>query len=167
MSRKTFRIFLSGIIFLFANNAFGQGHENMRSSADSLLDEFENSVYGNTYEPNALSKYTPRLTLLKIDINVNGQVTDIRFSDSADTSIVRTFQHRHQYHNDKSTFEKYARIKSYSDVSVLIPVSYWLLYNESKKINWGKTDALMKFEGKDFNGKAIILPLLDIGIRPN
>ena len=135
------------------------------SYTDSLLVEFENSIYTSFYTPKFWSKNTlPTFTVLKIDIDKNGNVTGIRFSDSADTAFVNAFLQRPKFHNDKSTLEKYAKAKSYSDCSILIPVSYEPSFGSNYSFLYRNMDSLMKFDSQYFIGKAIILAPIQIRV---
>ncbi|MET3611343.1 hypothetical protein [Mucilaginibacter rubeus] len=141
--------------------------------SDSLLTEFSGTVYNSFYNPSYMSTTTPTFAVLKIDIDKNGKVVDMRFSDSADSTFVRAFDNRKKkkWHDDKATLEKYARIKSYKDVSLLIPVSYEpQLPNSNKYYTNGYLESYLKFNNKDFTGKAVMLspifiPVLTKGNR--
>ncbi|MDB5135276.1 MAG: hypothetical protein JWP37_1879 [Mucilaginibacter sp.] len=136
-----------------------------KSYADSLMGAFRNSVYGRIYNPAFWSKsYMPTLTILKISINKNGKVTDIRFSDSADTLFVKTFANMPKRNDDLSTLEKYALAKSYKDISILIPINYEPNYRAHRSFDYNNLQLLMRFDKKEFEGKALISPPLLVGV---
>lgn len=176
MNFKTLPIALA--LFLFANTTNGQQksilervqHRNINTpanAADSLIAEFENSIYNCFYNPKFWSKSnTPTFTVLKIDINKLGKVKNIRFSDSADTVFVNAFTERPKYHDYKATLEKYAKIKLYRNISMLIPVSFEPLYGPIRSLNFDKIESLMKFDKKDLTGKIILLPAIRIKVLP-
>lgn len=129
------------------------------SYADSLLTEFINTVYNSIYDSNFRSKsYIPTFTVLKVDIDNTGKVTGVNFSDSADTLFLKAFSQRRRYHDDKSTLEKFAKAKGYTDVSILIPVNYEPYYSANRSIYYNNMNSIMRFNKKDFTGRAIILP---------
>ena len=135
------------------------------SYADSLIGEFENSIYDSFYNPAFWAKSnTPRFTVFKIDIGQDGKVKGMGFSDSADTLFVNAFLNRKKYHDDIATLEKYAKAKSYSNVSILIPVSYEPSYSSRQSFYYDKMESIMKFDKKDFEGKAILLSPIKIAV---
>ena len=126
--------------------------------SDSLLTEFSNAVYNTFYTPSYMSTTTPTFAVLKIEIDKNGKVADIRFSDSADSTFVKAFDNRKKWHDDKATLEKYAKLKSYKDVSLLMPVSFEPQQpNSDKHYANGYLESYLKFDKKPFEGKAIML----------
>src|SRR6202000_1983447 len=88
---------------------------------DSLLTKIENLIYYRYYNPGFFRK-TVRLTLtvLRVDIDKNSKVIDIRFSDSADTTFVSAFRNDTNYIETKLAIEEYAKAKSYQNISILI-----------------------------------------------
>lgn len=126
--------------------------------SDSLLTEFSNTVYNTFYTPSYMYTTTPTFAVLKIEIDKKGKVADIRFSDSADYTFVKAFDNRKKWHDDKATLEKYAKLKAYKDVSLLMPVSYEPQFpNPNKYYTNGYMESYLKFNNKDFTGKAVML----------
>jgi hypothetical protein len=177
MKIKSKVLFAIGISCLFARPVIAQQKEKYSaiaiekpllihySKADSLINEFENSVYECIHDPKFWAKsYVPTFTILKIDIDGMGKVKDIRFSDSADSLFVKAYLNKPNYHNDRSTLEKYAKEKSYTDVSLLIPVSYEPNYSPVRSYYYKTMESIMKFDKKDFTGKAIMLKPISIKI---
>jgi len=160
------------VSFLLTNTAYAQNAKrydekisNRPSYTDSLINEFRNTIYYSLYNSNLLANNkTPTFTVLKIDIDDKGIVTGITFSDSADTLFVKTFLKRHKYHDDIATLEKYAKAKSYNNISIIIPVSYEPLYDIQNSFISNKVEYIMKFDGKDFTGKAIMLAPIRVGM---
>ena len=151
--------------FLFASITNAQQNKRDVSPADSLINEFKNSIYNSIYNPVFWSKsYVPTFTVLKIDIDARGKVQDVRFSDSADTLFVKAFLNRPKYHDDKLTLERYAEAESYKDISILIPVSYEPSYSPHRNFYYDNMESLMKFDKKDFTGKAIMLSPIKIAV---
>jgi len=163
------RLFFLILIYpwLFALNADAQGHFNTKLKADSLLKVFENDIYGGIYEPNPSAHFTAQMTFLKIEINAKGKITDINFSDNADPSLVKSFKNRPRYNDDYINLELYAQSKSYKAISLLIPVIYWVRYETIGTTTEKQNASIMQFDKKNFIGKAIVLPSLDIGMRAN
>lgn len=156
-------------LILFAGIANAQQNEKHLlvriSYTDSLINEFENSIYESFYNPVFWSKTpNPTFTVLKIDIDKEGKVKDVRFSDSADTLFVNAFLRRPKYHDDTATLKKYAKAKEYKDISILIPVSYEPFYSPQHNFNYSNLELLMKFDKKDFTGKAIMLAPIQIKV---
>lgn len=139
------------------------------SYVDSLLNEFRGTVYNSFNNPVFWAKsQTPVFTFLRVDIDKNGKVKNIRFSDSADTLFVAAFSHRPKYHNDKLTLERYAKARTYTDLSIIIPVSYEPSYSPQRdfyEIN--NMETLMKFDNMEISGKVIILSPVKIGVLPD
>jgi hypothetical protein len=125
--------------------------------ADSLLREIDNDIYYTYYSPAFMSNKVPVFTMLKVDIGWDGKVTSIQFSDSAGPDFIKAYFDRPKGHDIKATLEKYAKIKSYTDVSLLIPVSWEPNYPNQKKVfTYDEMEGIMKFNKKDFTGKSIM-----------
>jgi hypothetical protein len=172
---KSFNSIVIILLFtLFTKLAYSQQNNNKLitkapfssvSYTDSLINEFKSELYNCLDQSGIRSKIVnPTFTVLKIDIDKNGKLTDIKFSDSADTLFIKTYMGRHKYHDDKSTLEKYAKAKSYTNISILIPVNYEPAYNSKNSFNADKIGDYMKFNKKDFTGKAIMLTPIQIGV---
>jgi hypothetical protein len=131
---------------------------------DSLLKEFENKIY-YTFYGQGYRKNNTTYTIMKVDINWDGKVTGINFSDSADSSFVNAWTNSKIGHDDKATLERYAQIKAYKSVSLLIPINYQYGYPvKQKDLSPGERDALMKFNNKNFSGKAIMFDPIKISV---
>jgi hypothetical protein len=156
-------ICFGGITELFAQEkVLGEG-KYRHTASDSLFTEFSGTVYNCYYTPSYMSNSTPTFAMLKIDIDPKGKVTSIQFSDSADSTFVKAFVNRKKWHNDEATLEKYAKIKGYSEISLLIPVSWEPKYPYQKKIfTYEELEGLMKFNSKNFTGKSIIFSPIHI-----
>jgi hypothetical protein len=125
--------------------------------SDSLYMEISTTIYYSFYATSYMSTSTPTFAILKIDFDKNGKVTDMKFSDSADSSFVKAFENRKKWHDDKATLERYAKIKSYKNISLLIPVSYEpLLPNSTKYYTNAYLESYFKFDKKDFTGNAVM-----------
>jgi hypothetical protein len=172
MGKIKFLIFIS-VIFLCSKNLYAQNrgidrNKQKLSYTDSLYLEMDNTIYNSFYDSSYFSTLTPTFTILKIDINKRGKVTGIQFSDSADTVFVKTYLNRKKWHDDKATIEKYAKVKSYKGISLLIPVSWEPNYPNQKKIfSYDEMEGIMKFNGKDFTGQSVLLQPIYIRISPN
>ncbi|MBS1520228.1 MAG: hypothetical protein JST50_04470 [Bacteroidetes bacterium] len=155
-----------GICLLLFIPAKAQHSGNEESSyADSLMGSFRNSIYSRIYNPAFWSKSTkPAFTMIKISIDINGKVSNIKFSDSADTLFLKTFLSMPKHYNDIAILEKYAAIKSYKNVSILVPVSYEPGYNPNHNYSYSNLQSLMKFDKKDLVGEVIITPPIIIGV---
>lgn len=155
------------LLFYDKVNAQRKGVTEKPSSAqtsfsDSLGNAFRNSVYRSINKTIFWSKsYVSTYTMLKIDIDKYGKVKSLRFSDSGDTLFVKAFSHTQAY-ADTKLLEKYVRSRSYKDISILIPINYNPFYNTRRRFYYDKMESLMKFDGKDLNGKAILLPSINI-----
>ncbi|AYL96213.1 hypothetical protein HYN43_013325 [Mucilaginibacter celer] len=112
-----------------------------------------------------MSVTTPTFAVLKINFDATCKVTDMRFSDSADSTFVKAFENRKKWHNDRATLEKYAKIKGYKDLSLLIPVSFEpRLPDSDKHYTNNYIESYMRFNNKDFEGKAIMMPPIFIRV---
>src|SRR3569623_1081077 len=115
------KAFIVSLCFLFFNVTQAQQMDTGKSAVhisyvDSLMGSFRSSVYSRIYNPAFWSKsYKPVYTMLKISIDENGKVKEIKYSDSADALFVKTFLGMPKYYNDIATLEKYAMAKSYKD----------------------------------------------------
>jgi hypothetical protein len=108
---------------------------------------------------------TATFAVLKIDIDKKGKVTDIRFSDSADSTFLKAYANRQQWPDEKGTIEKYAKAKGYKNVSLLMHVRFEPRYPSSNKyISYDQAEAVMQFAGKEFIGNSIILPCMNIRV---
>ncbi|WP_109609250.1 hypothetical protein [Mucilaginibacter oryzae] len=115
-----------------------------------------------------MSNKNPTFAVLRVDITWNGQVTDMRFSDSADSVFIKAWNEKLKTHDIKATFRRYAIAKSYEYVSLLIPVSYEPMQPESDKHYTNNYfESYMKFNKRDFEGKAIILAPIFIPVLAN
>lgn len=158
------------ISFLWLNNTSAQINLNSvkkfkQPLEDSLLREIDNDIYYSYYSPAYMSNKVPVFTMLKIDIGWDGKVTGIQFSDSADSTFAKAYFNNSNANNRKAIFEKYAKIKSYSRVSLLIPVSWEPNYPNQKKIfSYDEMEGMMKFNKKDFTGKSVFFSPIYIRI---
>ena len=130
------------------------------------INQFRNIVYNTIYAPEFRSQvFMPSFTVLKIDINALGNITDIRFSDSADTLFVKQYKLRKSTPSDeKALLEQYAKYNSYKDVSIIIPVNYEPNYDSKRSFYYDHMEVLMQFNKKYFTGKAIILAPINIPV---
>lgn len=135
-------------------------------SNDKSINQFLNIIYNTIYTPKFWSKsFMPSFSVLKIDINASGQVTDIRFSDSADTLFVKQFEMRKTVRSDEKAFlERYAKDNSYRDISIIIPVNYEPNYSSKRSFYYDQMESFMQFNKKHFTGKAIILAPMNISV---
>ncbi|MEZ2336751.1 hypothetical protein AB6735_14005 [Mucilaginibacter sp. RCC_168] len=136
----------------------GRDLEKYKPTAlDSLYTEISNTIYSSFYHSPYMSTTTPTFAILKIDFDKNGKVTDMRFSDSADSAFVKAFENREKWHDDNATLERYAKIKSYKNLSLLFPVSFEpQLPNSNKYYTNDYLESYFKFNKKDFTGKAVM-----------
>ncbi len=135
-------------------------------SNDKSINQFRNVIYNTIYNPEFWSKsFMPSFAVLKVDINEPGHVTDIRFSDSADTLFVKQFEMRNTaWVKEKVLLECYARANSYKGVSIIIPVNYQPNYSIKRSFYYDQMEPFMQFNKKNFNGKAIILDPINIPV---
>ncbi len=144
---------------ILVNKAFRQ------STEDSLYLEISNTIYYTYYNPAYMSNKKPVFTLLKVDIDGAGKVTNIKFSDSADSVFVKAWRDKPKVHDDKSPFERYSKEKSYKNASLLIPISYQPLFpNSNKYFTNDYLETYLKFDNKAFVGNAIMLPPIVITV---
>ena len=132
---------------------------------DSLFNELNNTIYYTYYNPSYIHNKAPVFTILKVDIDWNGKVTLIGFSDSADSTFVKAWINRPKDDDGKATFERYAEVKSYKNVSLLIPIAYETdLPNANKNYTNDYLESYFKFNKKAFTGNAVILSPIIIPI---
>jgi hypothetical protein len=172
---KTLKILLIVFIsFLLANDLSAQIYLNpnkkfKQSLEDSLHMVIDNDIYHTYYSP-YISGYRsnhkePVFTMLKIDIGWDGKVTGIQFSDSADSAFVKAYFNSPRANNRKDIFEKYAKVKSYSRVSLIIPVSYQPNSpNKEGVFSYDNVQSLTKFKGQSFIGPVVLLPTVIISV---
>ncbi|WP_091149525.1 hypothetical protein [Mucilaginibacter pineti] len=140
-----------------------------QSMEDSLFRELYVTIYYTYYNPTYMYNKVPVFTVLKVDIDWDGKVTWLGFSDSADSTFVKAWLTKPKHHDDKATFERYAKVKSYKSVSLLIPVAYETdLPNSNKYYTNDYLESYFKFDKKAFTGNAImlspiIIPILTTG----
>jgi hypothetical protein len=128
-----------------------------QSTEDSLINKFQNNIYYSFYNPSYMVNTVATFTILKIDINRQGKVTNIQFSDSADSTFVKAYLNYNKDQDNKTTLEKYAEIKSYKDISLLIPISYEPNYPYQKKLfSYDELESMLKFNQQVFVGKSMV-----------
>lgn len=167
------------ISILWLNNTSAQIKINLKTDTkykqsleDSLRMVIDNDIYYTYYSPYT-SGYRSNhkesvFTMLKIDIGWDGKVTKIQFSDSADSAFVKAYFNNPRASNRKDIFEQYSKIKSYSHVSLIIPVNYQPDYPNQKKIfSYDEFEGIMKFNGKDFTDQSVFLQPIHIRISAN
>jgi hypothetical protein len=138
-----------------------------QSYTDSLFSEISGTVYNAFYTPSFMGNKTPTSAFLKIDIDDQGKVSDIRFSDSADSLFVKAWTNRKIIHDDKATLERYAKVKGYKDLSLLMQVNFEPGYpNSNNLFSYGYIEAMMKFNKKLFIGNSVMLRQTNIRILP-
>lgn len=161
------------VTLLFANCLKAQIKADLRYSQkrvkqpaqDSLFNQFRNTIYNTFYNPVYMSNTTTTSTLLKVDINWEGKVTDISFSDSADSIFVKAFNNHPKWYDDKATLERYAKVMSLTNISLLIPINYEPNYPHQRKIlSYDELEGLMKFGKRNFTGKAIMFEPVNIAV---
>lgn len=136
-----------------------------QSTEDSLYLEISNTIYYTYYNLAYMSNKTPVFAILKVDVDWAGKVTNISFSDSADSVFVKAWQNKPKVHDEKATFERYSKEKLYKNVSLLIPVSYEpQLPNSIKYFTNDYLETYLKFDKKAFVGNAIMLPPIIITV---
>jgi|GEM_PF-6123628 len=135
------------------------------SVADSLYNQFQSDVYYSFYNPTYMSNTTTTSTIMKVDIDWQGKVTDINFSDSADSIFVKVYRNHLKIHDDKVLLEKYAKSKSLTNISLLIPVNYEPNYpHQRKTFSYDELEGLIKFNKRSFTGKSIIFEPINIAV---
>ncbi len=141
------------------------GETIRKSHTDSLYTELNNTVYNAFYNSPYIMTQTPSFTMLKIDIDKNGKVSSINFSDSADSSLINAWQNRRKNRDYKATLEKYALSKYYKDISLLIPLAFEPNAPNSKAhFTYKQIEAVFKFNQQEFIGPSIILPPIFIPV---
>jgi hypothetical protein len=169
----SFKIIILIMSFSWMNCLMAQEkNQNMerfnQKAADSLFTEISNTIYDSFYTSSYMSTTNSTFTVLKIDINKQGKVTGINFSDSANSTFVKAYTNRKKWHDDTATLEKYAKMNSYTDVSLLIPVSFEPNYPYQKKVfSYDELESMMKFDKKNFTGKSILFSLIRITVLPH
>ena len=132
---------------------------------DSLFNQFRNTIYYSFYNPAYISNTTTTLTIMKVDINWQGKVTNMGFSDSADSTFVKAFNNHPKWYDDKATLEKYAKVMSLTNISLLIPINYEPNYPDQHKVfSYDELEGLMKFGKKSFTGKCIMFEPINISV---
>ncbi|MBB5396353.1 hypothetical protein [Mucilaginibacter sp. AK015] len=159
----------SGILKAQENKKFNTksiiDKNNIEHAEDSLLRIIDNNIYYSYYSPSYMSNKTPIFTMLKIDLDWNGKVTGIHFSDSADSVFVKSYFNNPRNRDIKSTFEKYARLKAYSNISLLIPVNYQPEYPNQKKIfSYEELERSLKFKNQYFIGNSVMFSPINIKV---
>jgi len=167
---KTLVILFVSLLLLKSANAqlkLGYKPKAKQLPEDSLFNQFRNTVYNSFYNPVYMANTTPVSTMMKIDIDWQGKVTSINFSDSADSIFVKAFKNHKNWYDDKATLEKYAKVMGLTNVSLLIPINYEPNYpNQRKLFSYDELEGMMKFDKKSFTGKAIIFEQINIGVLP-
>ena len=135
------------------------------STADSLLTGIDNAIYYSYYNPGFWSKATkPIFTILKIDIDKEGHVGTIRYSDSADSLFANTYLKKVTFPDEKVKIEKYAKIKSYTNTSIVIPVSYEPNYGPGCRVDYESIESMLTFNKEAFTGAVILLAPIHIQV---
>ncbi|NOW96538.1 hypothetical protein [Mucilaginibacter sp. SG564] len=157
---KTIFAFAAGLLLinsLKAQEKRSDSEKSKQAVSDSLYMEISTTIYYSFYATSYMSTNTPTFAILKIDFDKNSKVTAMGFSDSADSSFVKAFENRKKWHDDKATLERYAKVKSYKNLSLLIPVSYEpQLPNSTKYYTNDYLESYFKFDKKNFTGNAIM-----------
>ena len=164
------------ISILWLNNTSAQIKINLKTDSkykqsleDSLRMVIDNDIYYTYYSPYTSGYRSnhkiPVFTMLKIDIGWDGKVTKIQFSDSADSAFVKAYFNNPRASNRKDIFEQYAKIKSYSRVSLIIPVSYQPNSpNKEGVFSYDNVQSLTKFTGQSLIGPVVLLPTVIISV---
>jgi len=130
------------------------------SYTDSLIARFDNCIY-NTYQDYHFWEkgVKQQFTMLQISIDKYGKIKRIWYSDSADKIFVDAFLKESVSKTNISTLERYAKAKGYKNLSLLIPVYFETNFENSPTFehNYDFMESIMKFDGKPFSGKSVIL----------
>lgn len=130
-----------------------------------LLRKILNEIYYTYYSPIYMVNKTPVFTMLKIDFIQNGKIADISFSDNTDEGFANAYLGNKDIAVFKNTIEKYAQQKSYSNTSIVIPVSYQP-NSPSKETVFSYDDIqyFTKFKGQNISSPMIMLPMVIISV---
>lgn len=132
------------------------------SYADSLYKKIDDKIYDSFYSTQYMGTRKPAFNVLKVDINKKGKVTDVRFSDSADSAFIKAYNRKSKYASDKELFEKYAKAKKITDASILVPISFEPENNSG--IPPKDIDNILMFKGVRFAGKSYVFPQITIRV---
>jgi len=149
-------IFLAGFLAL-SGNIFAQ-------NADSLLNDFGNSILKKMHYPNELvSRCTPTFTVLKITVDKEGEIANMQLSDSADPLFVVEWLSKKKL-IDLSSLKKYIKKYSIASTEVLLPINYTFSNRSCSTMNIDQANCLrlFLFENSPAKGNFYVLPPLNL-----
>lgn len=112
-----------------------------------------------------MTNVTATASVLKVDIDISGKVPAITLSDSADPIFRKAFSERKKTEDDYVNLTKYAAIKHYTNISLLIAVYFEPNYPNQKKVfSYEELEGLWKFGGKDLTGTMILMSRIFIRV---
>jgi hypothetical protein len=157
------------ISYCFSTKAFAQTinpNELINPTTETgLLRKILNDIYYTYYSPMYMVNKTPVFTMLKVDLTQNGKIADISFSDNTNEGFASAYLGNKDIAVFKSTIEKYAQQKSFSNTSILIPISYQP--NSPSKggvFSYDNIQYFTKFKGQTISAPMTILPMVIISV---
>lgn len=149
-------LFISGILF-----SRGQ----MQPDDEGLL-AFKRSLIKHVSYPELLKTHcVPTITIIRITLNDEGQVTGLELSDSARDIFVTAFNNAFT-DIDIAALEKYMAKNQIRQSIVLLPLRFEVARNNCYP-QYLKSDLakLYMFDGNPLQGKAHLLPPIDIALK--
>lgn len=133
-----------------------------KANIDFLYKKINDGIYYSYYNPKYMDRPLNTVTFFKIDIDKRGEVSGISFSDSADSVFVKAYFERQKMYNTMPYIQQFVKQGGYREVALLIPVSFEAV--KPLDTAFKNPEKLMRFSKRDFTGKAIIFPVLNIKI---
>ncbi|QEM13999.1 hypothetical protein [Mucilaginibacter rubeus] len=162
------------ISFLALNNVPGWcigyikngSQSNLQSDSDVTTGRIYRAIYNTYNNPYYWKKsLKPTFTTLKIDVSKKGSITDIRFSDSADSLFKAEFEQNIK--KFRSIADQWVKSKSYKGISLLIPVYYETKYELKPTVGYDDVEFVLKFNKKAFTGNTVLLRPVTIRVLNN
>lgn len=129
-------------------------------TSNPYLQKFSNSFIEKINYPKVLAdNCIPTYTILHIRIDKKGLVSKMEVSDSADTLLKKEIQTKNL---NLIALNQYCKSKGLKNASLLIPVCFIIISNacQTKGIDMDTLQHQMSFNGKQLEGKFMMLPLI-------
>ncbi len=139
----------------------------LAQTTDSLLTDFGNSITKKLIYPSELiTRCAPTFTILKIRVDNQGEIADMKLSDSADPLFVVEWLSKIKTIN-KGPLKKYIKQHTISNTTVLLPINYTFSIKSCSTMNIDQNSnlRLFKFEEKPVKGVYYMLPPLNLSMK--
>ena|ERR1700744_974531 len=139
----------------------------LAQTTDSLLTDFGNSITKKLVYPNELiTRCEPTFAILKMRVDNQGEIVDMKLSDSANPLFVVEWLSKIKNINT-GPLKKYIKQYAISNTTVLLPINYTFSTKSCSIMNIDQNSnlRLFLFEGNPVKGVYYMLPPVNLSMK--